>query len=179
MSIVDEYRTAIEIMHQKELERMALSRPVADPAAELQAIEDYAKSRTSIGMPLSPEEERELYRRYKELKAAQNSQIIQPNTSIYQGLKSAVGIQVGKGDTNVKISMTPPMPPKDELQRTLCVRLRMQQGEGFPLEFIDFHVAADKVYVFTVSKGGAAIIEDDRNLFPSDSLITALRLLAE
>lgn len=69
------------------------------------------------------------------------------------------------------------MPDKDELRRVLATRLRVRQGDLFPLEFIDFHVGKDKVYVFCVTPTGATIIEDGLDLFPSDALITAINLL--
>ncbi len=72
---------------------------------------------------------------------------------------------------------TPYIPEKEELRRVLGVRLRARPGDTYPLEFIDFHVAKDRVYVFCVAKEGATIIEDDIWLFPSDALITAINLL--
>ena len=67
----------------------------------------------------------------------------------------------------------PYMPDKQELMHVLSARLRVPQGAMFPLDFIDFHVAKDKVYVFAVTPTGATIIEDNPDLFPSDALITA------
>lgn len=69
------------------------------------------------------------------------------------------------------------MPDKEELRRTLAVRLRSRPGDVFPLDFIEFHVGKDKVYVFCVTPTGATIIEDGLDLFPSDALITAINLL--
>lgn len=69
------------------------------------------------------------------------------------------------------------MPDKEELRRTLAVRLRARPGDVFPLDFIEFHVGKDKVYVFCVTPTGATIIEDGLDLFPSDALITAINLL--
>jgi Cys-tRNA synthase (O-phospho-L-seryl-tRNA:Cys-tRNA synthase) len=37
----------------------------------------------------------------------------------------------------------------------------------------------DKVYLFVLNKDGAIIIEDDANMYPSDVLITKLRLMAQ
>lgn len=69
------------------------------------------------------------------------------------------------------------MPDKEELRRTLGVRLRARPGDVYPLDFIEFHVGKDKVYVFCVTPTGATIIEDGLDLFPSDALITAINLL--
>lgn len=64
----------------------------------------------------------------------------------------------------------------------LAMRMRWGQfgnrdGELPPVEHIDAHGSGDKVFVFIVHKGEAMLIEDDKDLYPSDQLITKLRLL--
>lgn len=58
-------------------------------------------------------------------------------------------------------------------------RLRVSQGSSLPFEYIAaYHDQPnDKVLVFVVKAGKPAIIEDGWDLFPSDTLITQLRLL--
>lgn len=66
---------------------------------------------------------------------------------------------------------------KNELWACLATRLRVPQGSEIGLDFMDFHVGDTKVHVFVVKNDQATTIEDDANLFPSDSLIGTLRLL--
>ena len=66
---------------------------------------------------------------------------------------------------------------KTELWACLATRLRVPAGSEIGLDFIDFHVGDAKVHVFVVKNDQATTIEDDANLFPSDSLIATLRLL--
>lgn len=48
-----------------------------------------------------------------------------------------------------------------------------------PFNYIDAYLKDGKAYVFVVNKTNEAVIlEDDVNLFPSDKLITELRLIA-
>lgn len=64
-------------------------------------------------------------------------------------------------------------------QRMIGMRLRLADGSRFPFDHISSHLCDDKVLVFIVphNKSDAVILEDDPNLFPSDTLITQLRLL--
>jgi len=56
-------------------------------------------------------------------------------------------------------------------------RLRLAPGEPMPFESIHCHqVACDKILVFVV-QGGEPVIITEGDLFPSDKLITQLRLL--
>lgn len=65
----------------------------------------------------------------------------------------------------------------DPLQM-IAMRMKIAQGEAFPFD----HISAfsnDKVAVVLVVKGSqVTTIEDDAGLFPSDTLITKLLLLA-
>lgn len=64
--------------------------------------------------------------------------------------------------------------------KMLSLRLRIQEGT-FPKSFSDLHtaLAGDKVYVFIVKGSDAVTLEDDAGMFPSDTLITQIRLLME
>lgn len=60
----------------------------------------------------------------------------------------------------------------------ISMRMRIPNGERFPLPHIDAYVTKDVAVVFTIDKSNRpVIIEDDPGLFPSDTLITQLRLL--
>lgn len=64
--------------------------------------------------------------------------------------------------------------------KMLSLRLRIQEGT-FPKSFTDLHtaLAGDKVYVFIVKGADAVTLEDNAGLFPSDALVTQIRLLME
>lgn len=62
-------------------------------------------------------------------------------------------------------------------QRLLYMRLRIPEGSKHPYEYLSSHLSGDKVYVFVVQDGQAVTLEDAATMFPSDQLITQLRLL--
>lgn len=67
----------------------------------------------------------------------------------------------------------------DALLRMLNMRLYRDRLEGKKqFDFIAPYKNKDAVVVFLVHDGNPTYIEDDWSLFPSDSLITKLRLLA-
>lgn len=60
----------------------------------------------------------------------------------------------------------------------LLGRLRIREGDIIPLPHISFFFAEGKAIVFIVNKDHKpVVIEDDPDLFPSDMLVTQLRLL--
>ena len=59
----------------------------------------------------------------------------------------------------------------------LAKRLRLHAGSQMPFDFVNVHVGKDKAYVFVVKDGVAVTLEDDHNMYPSDNLITQLRLM--
>lgn len=63
--------------------------------------------------------------------------------------------------------------------RSLAMRLRVKEGHKFPFQHISTAWAGDKVFIFVLSKGQPVTFEDDAALFPSDTIITALRLIQE
>lgn len=75
--------------------------------------------------------------------------------------------------------MAPPnyFDPASRLVSMIGMRLRIQEGARIPCDFITAHEAGDKVFVFVVHNGQPLVIEDDKDLFPSDKLVTQLRLL--
>lgn len=71
------------------------------------------------------------------------------------------------------------------LLQQLAVRLRLPDASRMPFRFVNAHrVNDDRVIVFLVTENHAGVvtplvIEDDGNLYPSDALVTQLRLLIE
>ena len=74
------------------------------------------------------------------------------------------------------------IPPMDPLQ-LIAARLRLPMEQGMRMEWPNLdHInvytkGADTAIVFIVKGGKPVCIEDDPSLFPSDNLITQLRLL--
>ena len=56
-------------------------------------------------------------------------------------------------------------------------RLHLTNGDKVPFDEMMTSVVGDKVFVFLVVKGQGLVLEDEKVMFPSDSLITNLRLL--
>jgi hypothetical protein len=59
------------------------------------------------------------------------------------------------------------------------VRFFGKATKELPFDKLDAYRGTDKVFVFLGHNGEASILEDDPNLFPSDKLITSLRLVAK
>lgn len=81
-----------------------------------------------------------------------------------------------------QIQANPPrqVPLHEHARDMLLKRLYGVTGLAFKLGTNDFlwtHVTADKVFIFFVCHERAGHIEDDAMLFPSDRLITQLRLI--
>lgn len=67
--------------------------------------------------------------------------------------------------------------PSVALQQMIMSRLRVNPYEWVPFEFLYAHqVSPDKFIVFVIQDGQPVTLTDDA-LFPSDGLITQLRLL--
>ena len=61
----------------------------------------------------------------------------------------------------------------------LAMRLRVREGEIWPFDSIQTSLGNEKVFVFILQGDKPAIFEDDVLMFPSDTLITQLRLIAK
>jgi hypothetical protein len=61
----------------------------------------------------------------------------------------------------------------------LAMRLRVKEGEVWPFDSIQTSLGNEKIFVFIVQGDKPAILEDDADLFPSDTLVTQLRLIAK
>lgn len=69
--------------------------------------------------------------------------------------------------------------PQRRLLDMIGMRLRLEDGERLPFDFISAYEDGATVYVFTVTNNKPAIFEDDGSMFPSDTLITQLRLISK
>lgn len=67
----------------------------------------------------------------------------------------------------------------DSLLRMLAMRLRLHDGQQFPFDFIMPCRSGEKVVLFLIVKGEPTFMEDGMDLYPSDALITKLRLIAQ
>jgi len=65
----------------------------------------------------------------------------------------------------------------EALLRMLAMRMRWDTGASTGLEFISAHKGNELVFIFIVREGQPMILEDDTNMFPSDALVTKLRLM--
>ncbi len=59
----------------------------------------------------------------------------------------------------------------------LAMRLRINEGEHWGFDSLHTSLGKEKVFVFVVQDDKPATLEDDASMFPSDTLITQLRLI--
>lgn len=74
-------------------------------------------------------------------------------------------------------SSGPTVPSSDHLCRMICMRMRFQEGQKLPMAYMSAHQTNANVFVFLVHNEQAIVIEDEVLMFPSDALITKLRLI--
>jgi len=72
-----------------------------------------------------------------------------------------------------------PIESHRERHQMLAMRLRVKEAEKLPFDDLHTSLGKEKVFVFVMQSDTAVTLEDDRNLFPSDALITQLRLIAK
>jgi len=71
----------------------------------------------------------------------------------------------------------PPQVQRPSANQMIAMRLHTPAGEMLPFQHLSVCQLQDKTFVFVVQDNQAVTLEDDPVLFPSDSLITSLRLL--
>jgi hypothetical protein len=61
----------------------------------------------------------------------------------------------------------------------LAMRMRWIGGSSHPFESVITHVVGDKAFVWIITKDkfDSVVLEDDAAMYPSDTLITQIRLL--
>lgn len=68
----------------------------------------------------------------------------------------------------------------ESYRRTMLgMRLHLREGEAMPFDSIHTSLGKEKVFVFVVQNDQAVTLEDERHMFPSDTLVTQLRLIAK
>lgn len=105
-------------------------------------------------------------------------------------ISTSTGIQPGGMTLGVssvdlarRISSFPTKPPTNDItypdnrKSMIAMRLRLTDGMKWPFDFLETHHQDDKVLVFVVANRQPVILEDEAGLFPSDALITQLRLI--
>lgn len=69
---------------------------------------------------------------------------------------------------------------EQNLYDMLSSRMGWNVAHTFPFKrLVSYKVTDDKVVIFIVTKNDALMLEDDAFLYPSDALVTQVRLLAE
>lgn len=64
-------------------------------------------------------------------------------------------------------------------RRAIYVRLQLPDGEKLPFDGLETLLGDEMVYIMVVVRGKGVMLEDERGLFPSDTLLTQLRLLVQ
>lgn len=80
------------------------------------------------------------------------------------------------GVSGVTVS-APPNITTDPASLLRCIAMRMRWSGKAPFEKLEPFKQAEKVLIWCVGKDQNVVLEDDWALFPSDGLITKLRLL--
>jgi hypothetical protein len=95
---------------------------------------------------------------------------------------------IGISDMTIRQAFPSPYPPplrsyplEDSgwRRRAIGTRLQLNEGELFPFDELETALGTDVVYVMVVVNGKGVMLEDERGLFPSDTLITQLRLISK
>lgn len=84
-----------------------------------------------------------------------------------------------RSSSTLASSMTSNITDATFRHRILAMRLRIREGELLPFQDLFTSFAGDKVFIFIVKKNEAITLEDDASMYPSDALVTQLRLLAD
>lgn len=80
-------------------------------------------------------------------------------------------------NTTAAVNMPNPYTHMPSPMAMIAMRLRLPEGHKFNVDHIHAFLDKEKAFVFIVNKGQSVTIEDEVDLFPSDALITQLRLI--
>jgi len=94
-------------------------------------------------------------------------------------MPSSVSINDRRLTSNVYKNSADDISSESYRSKMLGMRLRLKEGERFPFDSIHTSLGKEKVFVFIVQNDKAATLEDDVGMFPSDTLVTQLRLIAK
>lgn len=64
-------------------------------------------------------------------------------------------------------------------RKMITMRLHMPEGADLALDHLSTALGDDVVFVFVVQNNKPVVLEDEKGLFPSDVLVTQLRLLSK
>jgi hypothetical protein len=68
-------------------------------------------------------------------------------------------------------------PPPHSLYEMLSMRMRWTGGDN-PFTHVDIQTAGEKAFVWIITKDAQSVVlEDEAAMFPSDKLITQIRML--
>lgn len=113
---------------------------------------------------------------YKEFSEHMATQLIKPNVSgrDYEEFYQHISKLRAKVETQAMMAQSPPR----QLSFLDMIKARMRTDKNLPLDAIHIHeVTSEVIVVFIVNKGQYVTIEDSAALFPSDALMTKLRVL--
>lgn len=85
--------------------------------------------------------------------------------------------------TTPSVFSRPPFdPPTDfnddnERLKMICMRMRFAARTLIPFQHLSTAKCGDKVFIFVVQNDQPVVLEDETSMFPSDQLITQLRLI--
>lgn len=105
-----------------------------------------------------------------------------PPTPSFPGIQGALGQGVVSGigtpipmmtsTTGMSVQASP-----DYLLKMLHMRMRVAEGNRLPFDFIAPYKNGDTVVVFFVHDKNPTYVEDSWDLYPSDALVTKLRMI--
>lgn len=74
----------------------------------------------------------------------------------------------------------PPLRTMPSNHEMLCMRMRWTDETTPGFDYVAIHSAGEKVFVWVITKDAQAVtIEDEAGLYPSDALVTKLRMLQQ
>ncbi len=144
----------------------------------VQAILDYALNHTYIGPSLSGD----MYDGWpisKLLEATGVDQLsITEQAEIIREIRTmfAHTLRPTLGGIPAGVGQRPPRTPSD--LEMLAMRMRWQEGSMHPFHHLAVHSVGEKTFVWIITKDcQSVVIEDEAAMFPSDKLVTQVRML--
>ncbi len=109
-----------------------------------------------------------------------NNDLISKHQALIDNSLNRYGYDSWK-DELFRNAVQPPKPPKfseTRLRSMLDSRMGWDAGERCPFKSVlAVKISDEQAAVFVAFSGDAVVLKDDLNLFPSDTLITQLRLI--
>lgn len=133
----------------------------------------FNRGLTGVGQRLigAVDSTQELQREYEKLREAFD--VIQNQQSIsHRNAQQAMQAGYGQATTGSSTDWS-----SEALMRMVAMRMRTREGERMRFDFINAYKNGESVVVFFVHDGHPNFVEDDWGMFPSDALITKLRLI--